>query len=66
MYLDETGTFVSEDAEAYPSAMNELIAEVFVETAAVRSRKPKLAKAAYPMNDWADYLNQTPLMRTVV
>ena len=26
--------------------MNELIAVVFVETAAVRSRKPKLAKAA--------------------
>ena len=63
--VNETGTFVSEDAEAYPSEMNELIAEVFVETAAVRSKRPKLAKAAKaacPMTDWAGYLVQTPLM----
>ena len=57
--VNENGTFMSEDASAYSSEMNELIAEVYVETIRVPRQ---LANVAAPMGDWSSWMRDTPLM----
>ena len=52
-------TFVSEDAAAYSSEMNELIAKVFVDT------KVQAMSATSPMADWSAWMASTPLMTVV-
>ena len=54
--VNESGTFTSEDAAAYSSEMNELIAKVFVDT------KVPAMNATSPMADWSAWMASTPLM----
>ena len=54
--VNENGTFASEDAAAYSSEMNELIAKVFVDT------KVPAMNATSPMADWSAWMASTPLM----
>ena len=55
--VNENGTFSSEDAAAYPSEMNELIAKVFVDT-----KVPTMMSATSPMADWSAWMKSTSLM----
>ena len=52
--VNENGTFVSEDAAAYSSEMNELIAKVFTDT------KVQAMGATSPMADWSAWMTSTP------
>jgi len=54
--VNENGTFASEDAAAYSSEMNELIAKVFIDT-----KMPTMSVTS-PMADWSAWMTSTSLM----
>ena len=60
--VNENGTFVSEDAAAYSSEMNKLIAKIFVDTK--RLNPGYSMSATSPMADWSTWMESTPLMAT--